>query len=281
MDSGKVLHMCMSEKMDVAKRAVASAELVAGYGMVGDAHAGNWHRQLSLLDEADIEQLRAEGLELAPGAFGENLVIEGMALDEIGVGSLLRVGPVELEITQIGKQGHNHCAIYFATGDCLMSRNALFARVIKSGRIEPGAVVKVEELVPRQTVQVAVVGRCGAEPTVKAIETLLEVGLGAHVAWRRSVDGSRMALAGVIDDLLARRVDLIVSVSGDGIDGERGMVSEKQDSTLVVHLTGDVSRVREQLSCELVALTGTIEVLRRERAVAPVVAFDARMAQRA
>jgi len=99
---GKLLHVCISAKKGIAKHEVPLARITVAHGLEGDAHAGEWHRQVSLLAHADIEAMRAKGLVLEPGAFGENLVIDGLQIDELGVGSRLRIGPVLLELTQIG-----------------------------------------------------------------------------------------------------------------------------------------------------------------------------------
>src|ERR1035437_6392610 len=100
--------------------------------------------------------MRAKGLNLKPGAFGENLVIDGLDCDELGVGSQLRVGPVLLELTQIGKVCHTRCAIYYTTGDCIMPRTGLFARVLEGGELIPGAPVEVLRYVSRSSIQAAI-----------------------------------------------------------------------------------------------------------------------------
>jgi len=120
--------------------------LRVAHGLEGDAHAGEWHRQLSLLDIADIRTMEARGLTLAPGTFGENLVVEGVDLSVLGIGSRLAVGDSELRITQIGKECHDRCAIYAAAGDCIMPRRGLFAEVLRGGPIAPGSAVRVLEV---------------------------------------------------------------------------------------------------------------------------------------
>ena len=138
MQAGKLLHVCISAKKGIAKHEIPSADFLVEHGMEGDAHAGDWHRQVSLLAHSDIEYMRAKGLKLKPGAFGENLVIDGIDTDELGVGSRLRIGNVLLELTQIGKVCHTRCAIYYTTGECIMPRTGLFARVLKGGELVPG-----------------------------------------------------------------------------------------------------------------------------------------------
>jgi MOSC domain-containing protein YiiM len=146
--SGTILFVCTSEKKGVVKRATERAIAVAGHGIQGDAHAGGWHRQVSLLADEDIETVRRSGLKLAPGAFAENLVVEGIDLTALGIGSRLRVGSVELEITQIGKECHHPCAIQYLTGQCIMPRAGIFTRVLQGGELRSGLEVEVLEAVP-------------------------------------------------------------------------------------------------------------------------------------
>lgn len=158
MDQGVVLAVCRSKRKGIAKRRLSGAWLRAGHGLEGDAHAGPWHRQVSLLDAADIRQMQRRGLALAPGAFGENLVVEGVDLGVLGIGSRLAVGEAVVRITQIGKECHDRCAIYAAAGDCIMPRRGLFAEVVRGGRVAPGGVVRVLETCPREPRLVAGAG---------------------------------------------------------------------------------------------------------------------------
>ena len=147
--TGTLRAICISPAKGTAKHAVPRAELVINHGLAGDAHAGPWHRQVSLLDQSDIDTMLARGLDLEPGAFGENLIVTGLDLATVGAGSRLRVGDALLEVTQIGKQCHDHCAIYDAVGTCIMPKRGLFTRVLHGADIAPGAVVSVEHLNPR------------------------------------------------------------------------------------------------------------------------------------
>ena len=115
------------------------ALVLEDYGLDGDAHAGPWHRHVSLLAVESIEKARSYGLDVGFGDFAENLVTEGIDWPRVPIGSRWRLGDsVELEITQIGKECHNRCAIYYAAGDCIMPREGVFARVIKGGKIRRG-----------------------------------------------------------------------------------------------------------------------------------------------
>lgn len=135
---GIIKGICISHIRGIQKSEVAEADLKVNWGIVGDAHAGNWHRQVSLLSYEKIQEFKEKGAEIVPGAFGENLIVEGYDFRNLPVGSRLAIGEAELEITQIGKECHNHCEIYKAMGDCIMPREGVFAKVIKSGHITLG-----------------------------------------------------------------------------------------------------------------------------------------------
>ena len=143
---GIIQAICISEVRGVQKHAIPEADLTPEWGIVGDAHGGNWHRQVSLLGLEKIEAFRAKGADVAYGAFGENLVVDGFDFRTLPVGTLLAVGDVLLQITQIGKECHNHCAIYKAVGDCIMPREGVFAKVLHGGHIKVGDEMK---LIPR------------------------------------------------------------------------------------------------------------------------------------
>lgn len=135
---GKVMALCTSEKRGTLKTAQDSARFLTEWGIEGDAHAGNWHRQVSLLGLGEIEAFRARGAQVAFGAFGENVVAEGFTFKELPVGTRLACGEVVFEITQIGKKCHAHCEIYKQVGDCIMPREGVFARVLHGGEIHVG-----------------------------------------------------------------------------------------------------------------------------------------------
>ena len=143
---GIIQAICISEVRGVQKHAIPEADLTPEWGIVGDAHGGNWHRQVSLLGLEKIEAFRAKGADVAYGAFGENLVVDGFDFRTLPVGTLLAVGDVLLQMTQIGKECHNHCAIYKAVGDCIMPREGVFAKVLHGGHIKVGDEM---ELIPR------------------------------------------------------------------------------------------------------------------------------------
>jgi TatD DNase family protein len=142
---GTIRAVCLSAEKGTAKRDVGAAEFVANHGIAGDAHAGNWHRQVSLLSLQKIDEFRAGGASVTHGDFGENLVVDGIDCAAHPAGTLLRSGGVVLEITQIGKECHHHCAIFHRMGDCVMPREGVFARVLQGGRIKTGDEIHVEE----------------------------------------------------------------------------------------------------------------------------------------
>lgn len=135
---GVIKAICISEKKGTQKHEVPEAVLTEDWGIEGDAHAGKWHRQVSLLGFQQIEEFRARGAQVQFGAFGENLIVDGFRFRELPVGTRLKAGEVLLEMTQIGKECHSHCEIYKVMGDCIMPREGVFAKVLQGGRVRPG-----------------------------------------------------------------------------------------------------------------------------------------------
>lgn len=141
--NGSVAAISISARKGIPKSNRPSAELKEEWGIVGDAHAGNWHRQVSLLAMESIDTMRAKGLKVRPGAFAENITTQFITLPDLAVGTILRIGGTVLEITQIGKECHTRCAIYYKAGDCVMPREGIFARVLNGGVINVGDTVEV------------------------------------------------------------------------------------------------------------------------------------------
>ena len=140
----KILAICISERKGIQKHPVEEARLQPDHGIVGDAHAGNWHRQVSLLGVESVRKVQAQiDFPLAPGAFAENLLTEGICLYELPVGTRLRIGPAVCEVTQIGKECHQGCAIRRLTGDCVMPREGIFVKVLTGGVVRPGDSIEV------------------------------------------------------------------------------------------------------------------------------------------
>jgi len=128
-----IISINTSAGVGVRKDPAGRVELRPEHGIVGDAHAKDWHRQISLLADEDIEAMRGKGVELDPGIFAENVTTRGVELSRLPVGTKLFIGEAELEVTQIGKECHHGCAIFQTVGDCVMPRKGIFAKVIKGG----------------------------------------------------------------------------------------------------------------------------------------------------
>jgi molybdopterin adenylyltransferase len=308
MTDGKLLHVCISDRKGICKHEIPSALIKVDYGMEDDAHSGDWHRQVSLLAHVDIEYMRAKGLKLKPGAFGENLVTDGIDLSELGIGSHVRVGQVLLELTQIGKVCHTRCGVYYTTGDCIMPRLGLFARVLEGGEVKPGMKVEVVHRVPRETIQVAIVtvsDRCLADTKLDivgpAVAELLQLQLGARIAWTRVVPDDVEQIVEALKDISDRRVDLLFTTGGTGISSldvtpeatrkvidrevpgiaEAMRAASLQNSpdsmlsravagvrreTLIVNLPGSLLTVAESLQAILPILPHAVKMLRNESA---------------
>ena len=135
---GTIVAISVSAQKGTPKTNVPRAELVANHGIAGDAHAGDWHRQVSLLALESIAKMLANGADVGPGAFAENLTTQSIDLTSLQIGDRLLIGQAELEITQLGKECHAHCAIFAQVGDCVMPREGVFARVVRGGEVEVG-----------------------------------------------------------------------------------------------------------------------------------------------
>jgi MOSC domain-containing protein YiiM len=132
----RILSLNVSKRTGEQKKPVPAGSVTLGVrGIVGDAHAGDWHRQVSLLAAEDIDTMRGRGIEIGFGDFAENITTQGVDLAALPVGTRLHLGEAVLEVTQIGKDCHSHCAIYRAVGDCVMPRRGIFARVLKGGEV--------------------------------------------------------------------------------------------------------------------------------------------------
>ncbi len=147
----EIIAVCTSESKGERKTDVGHAELKKDFGLVGDAHGGDWHRQVSLLAIESIDKMRAAGLDVGPGDFAENLTTRGIELYTLPIGTRFRVGAcVLLEMTQIGKECHDRCAIYHQAGDCVMPKEGVFAIVVEGGPVKTGDAVEILEAVVSQ-----------------------------------------------------------------------------------------------------------------------------------
>lgn len=136
---GKVLAVNISEEKGTKKTNVQSCSLLKDFGLKGDAHAGPWHRQVSLLANESIEKMKAKGLKVGFGDFAENITTEGVDLVNLPIGTEIRIGKsIILRVTQIGKECHERCAVYYQAGDCVMPREGIFAEVVSEGEVKVG-----------------------------------------------------------------------------------------------------------------------------------------------
>jgi MOSC domain-containing protein YiiM len=136
----------ISQKKGERKKKVDSAVVTTDHGIESDAHAGKWHRQVSLLATESIRKMQKLGLDVGPGDFAENLTTEGIDLVGLPVGTKLQIGEkIEVEVTQIGKECHNRCAIYEQAGDCVMPREGIFVRVLSGGQVKAGDAIHVKQ----------------------------------------------------------------------------------------------------------------------------------------
>ena len=143
--AGKVVAVNVSKKKGTKKSNIGKAKILKNFGLEGDAHAGNWHRQVSLLAQESIEKMRSLGLVLSPGDFAENITTSGIDLLALSVGTKIKIGNVLLEITQKGKECHLGCEIRKLVGDCIMPREGIFAKVLEGGEIQVGDEIEVQE----------------------------------------------------------------------------------------------------------------------------------------
>lgn len=140
----KVVSINISDKKGMRKKPVKEAEIITDHGIKGDAHASNtWHRQISLLALESIKKMQDLGLKVKPGDFAENITTEGIDLVALPVGTGMKIGDIEAEVSQIGKECHTRCAIYYLAGDCVMPKEGIFVKVLKGGKIKVGDEISV------------------------------------------------------------------------------------------------------------------------------------------
>ncbi len=223
---GTVKALCISENIGEQKTPIESAVFRADHGIEADAHAGQWHRQVSLLAESDIETIREKGLDdLSDGAFAENVILSGMDLNSCGLGTRLRLGDdVVLSISQIGKVCHTRCRIFYLAGDCIMPRLGIFARVESGGTVRPGDRAEAFDVVPRETIQAVVLtisDRCSrgeAEDTAgPATAKILAESLGANIYRTEILPDEKETIAERFKHYCdGHSVDLVLAVGGTG-----------------------------------------------------------------
>lgn len=221
--SGIVRAICVSDMRGVEKHSISEGHFIPDFGIEGDAHGGSWHRQVSLLSYDKVKAFNERGADVKDGAFGENLVVEGLDFSGLPVGTRLYAGNVVMEMTQIGKECHSHCRIYQRMGECIMPHEGVFAQVIKEGMIQPGDEMRAE--LPKSD-----------RPFTAAVITLSDKGArGERVDESGPAAGEMLEKAGyrVVETLLLpdepkllkeqlirladkRQVDLILTSGGTG-----------------------------------------------------------------
>lgn len=220
---GKVMAICISEKKGTQKRNVHEALFIEDFGLENDAHAGKWHRQVSLLSYEKIQDFKKKGAPVEDGAFGENLIVSGIDFKNLPVGTRFQSGDVVLEMTQIGKECHSHCAIYKKMGECIMPREGVFAKVIREGIIRPGDVMEAVPPAADRPFQAAVItlsdkgsrGERKDESGPAAAEMLTEAGYEVveQILLPDEPEQLKRQLIRLAD---GRQVDLILTSGGTG-----------------------------------------------------------------
>jgi len=223
---GTVKAICISENTGEQKKPIESAVFRVEHGIESDAHAGDWHRQVSLLSDSDIETIRRKGLDdLSDGDFAENVILSGVDLNSCGLGTKLRLGDdVVLSISQIGKVCHTRCRIFYLAGDCIMPRLGIFARVESGGAVRPGDGAEAFDIVPRDAIQAAVLtisDRCSrgeAEDTAgPATAEILAESLGANIYRTEILPDEKDVIAERLKHYSdGHSIDLVLAVGGTG-----------------------------------------------------------------
>ncbi len=221
MATGIIRAICLSERRGTEKAAVSSAVLKRDWGLLDDAHAGDWHRQVSLLNGDKVDAFNAAGADVAPGAFGENLLVEGIDFRALPVGTRFQVGDALLELTQIGKECHTHCQIYRRMGDCIMPREGVFARVLRGGEVHVGdEMLVIPAAVALRAAVVTVSDRSARgerEDLSGPVAADLLRGAGYAVDAQLVVPDERPLIEAALIDLVDRRqVRLVITSGGTG-----------------------------------------------------------------
>jgi molybdenum cofactor synthesis domain-containing protein len=252
---GLVVSISISAEKGVRKTPVESAKLCVEHGIEGDAHAGAWHRQVSLLAVESIDKMKAAGLDVGFGDFAENITTQGLVLYEIPVGTRLRIGDNLLEVTQIGKECHDRCAIYYAAGDCVMPREGIFARVLQGGIIKKGDEIIVEDDTRAATVMRTAIltisdkGSRGEreDKSGAAIREMIEE-MGGTVVEMRIVPDEKEQITSALKEM-ARSADLVLTTGGTGI-APRDVTPEATRAVIEKELPG-ITEVMRSRSVEV------------------------------
>ena len=294
---GKVRAVCISEKRGTQKKNIESAVFVEDWGIQGDAHAGKWHRQVSLLSQETIEAFKARGAEITDGAFGENLVVSGYDFTKFPVGTRFACKDVVLELTQIGKECHHGCEIFQKMGECIMPTNGVFARVLHGGTIQTGDEFHVQYRVA--VITLSDTASKGEREDVSG-QTIADIvtKAGYEVVFRKIIPDDGEKLTKLLCELAdTDKADLILTTGGTGfsqrdntpeatmqaIERETPGISEAmryyslqitpramlsrgvsgiRKEALIVNLPGSPKAVRECLEYAIGALTHGLDILK-------------------
>lgn len=299
---GIVKAICISEKKGTQKHRVEEAVFVEDYGIENDAHAGKWHRQVSLLSYDKIEDFKKRGADVIDGAFGENLVVEGFDFRNLPVGTIFQCGDVILEMTQIGKQCHSHCEIYKIMGECIMPKEGVFTKVIQGGIIRTGDEMTIIGERSRFKTAVLTLSDKGAagereDKSGPLIREIIEKENYLVIDQRVLPDEQKIIEETLIHLCDRLKVDLIFTTGGTGFSlrdrtpeatmavadrmapgiaeairaysmqiTNRAMlsrgVSALRGQTLIINLPGSPKAVKESLDCILPALPHGLEILK-------------------
>ncbi|MDR2400275.1 MAG: MOSC domain-containing protein [Deferribacteraceae bacterium] len=221
-NSGKINYISLSDKKGVPKTNVTQAKLLTAYGIDGDAHAGDWHRQISLLAQESIDKIAAKGLAVHGGDFAENITTWGVDIPNAKVGEHIQLGAAELVVTQIGKVCHARCAIFKTTGDCVMPREGIFAKVLKGGVIRVGTPVTI---VPKKGFSVGLVtlsdraaGGVYPDETGPALEKFIKEKLPVSYIRNELLPDEEKRLEMILTDFCdVQKLDLVVTNGSTGV----------------------------------------------------------------
>jgi molybdopterin adenylyltransferase len=297
---GQILAVCTSKNKGERKTNVGKVQLIKDYGLQGDAHASPWHRQVSLLAMESIRKMQAKGLEVGPGDFAENITTEGIDLPALPVGTRLRLGErARGEVTQIGKECHDRCAIYYQAGDCVMPREGIFIRILEGGEVKVGDVIEVIPPIRIGIITCSDRGSRGEREDLTGTmlkELVREIG-GEVEAYAIVPDEKEVIIEKLIDMVDYQRLDLVLTTGGTGF-GPRDITPEatmtviqrrapgiaevmRMESmkitpramlsrgvagirrrSLIINLPGSVKAAQESFEAIMPALSHGIEILR-------------------
>jgi MOSC domain-containing protein YiiM len=206
----------ISDRKGIRKKNILSTNLIAEFGLEGDAHGGKWHRQVSFLAEESIESMRAKGLDVVAGNFAENITTEGLDLPSLKVGTHITIGESELVISQLGKICHTRCAIFHQAGDCVMPREGIFGVVVKGGTIRVGETIEIHDIVSEAA---AVIGtkKTEADSGAKIKQLIYEKFTPAFIRFDTLNEKEGGSLTAILKDLtVTQRIKNIVIFDPSG-----------------------------------------------------------------